>query len=267
MIEIFGVIGYPLKHSLSPVMHNAAFRAINYNGIYLPFEVRREELKSAVAGAKALNIKGMNVTIPYKEEIARFFKPDRAVEEIGACNTVLIEKGECYNTDVYGIIQSLKNSGIGTSGMKVVVIGAGGAGKACIYALRDKNEVYLTNRTVKRGVRVARKFGVEFLRFEDLEKFSFDLVVNATPVGMKGFPSNIFFSLEVIKRANAVFDMVYNPPETFLLKKAKEFGCKTINGIEMLVYQGAKAFEMFTGREAPVDVMRKAVISELNKVT
>ena len=267
MIEIFGVIGYPLKHSLSPVMHNAAFREINYNGVYLLFEVRREELRSAIAGAKALNIKGLNVTIPYKEEIAELFKPDKTVQEIGACNTVLIEKGECYNTDVYGIVQSLKESGIGTSGMKVVVIGAGGAGKACIYALRDKNDVYLTNRTVERGLKVARKFGVEFLRFEDLENFSFDLVVNATPIGMKGFPSDLPFSLRVIERAKAVFDMVYNPPETLLLKKAKEFGCKTINGVDMLVYQGAKAFEIFTGKVAPVDVMRKAVISELEKIT
>jgi len=266
MIEIFGIIGYPIKHSLSPAMHNSAFRELSYPGIYLPFEVEKRDLKDAIMGVKALGIKGINVTIPYKEEVVKYFKCDKAVEEIGACNTVDVLKEKCYNTDVYGILKALENAGINIRGLRVLIIGAGGAGKACIYALRDENDVFLTNRTSEKGVNVAKKFGVEFVEMSKLENFNFDLIVNATPLGMKGFPEKLPVPEKLLKSKPAVFDMVYNPPETPLIKRAKEHGCLTMNGVDMLVYQGAKAFEIFTGLKAPVDVMKKAVVSELEKL-
>lgn len=266
MTEIFGVIGYPVKHSLSPVMHNSAFRHLEYDGIYLSFEVRGEDLEVALMGAKALGVRGLNVTIPHKERAAWFFEQDRAVEEIGACNTIDLRNGRCYNTDVFGIRKALEAAGIETRGLRVLVVGAGGAGRACIYALRDDNDVFITNRTAKRGIEVARRFGVEFLRTGDLEERSFDLVVNATPLGMRGFPTELPIPEFVLRSRPAVFDMVYNPPETPLIRKAREYGCRVASGVDMLVYQGAKAFEIFTGLEAPVEIMKKAVLSELKKL-
>ncbi len=266
MMEVFGVIGYPVGHSLSPVMHNAAFRETGYNGIYVPFGVRPENFESAVEGLVALGIKGVNVTIPYKEKITEFFRQEREVVEIGAANTVDLRKGICYNTDVDGILRALRNSNVDARDTNVLVVGAGGAAKACVYALRESNRVSITNRTEERGREVAKKFGIEFVRSENLSAMKFDLVVNATPLGMKGFPEKLPVPVEVLKSKPIVFDMIYNPPETPLIKKAASYGCRTVSGVDMLVHQGAKAFEIFTGRKAPVDVMKKAVISELKKL-
>ncbi|NOY10678.1 MAG: shikimate dehydrogenase [Archaeoglobi archaeon] len=266
MTEIFGVIGHPIKHSLSPVMHNAAFKHLNYDGIYLAFEVRSEELESALNGARALGIGGLNITIPHKERTAEILTPDRAVEEIGACNTADLRKWRCYNTDVHGVLMALKEAGIDTKGIRVLVVGAGGAGKACIYALRDAGEVFVTNRTAERGREVARRFGVEFIEIERLATQRFDLIVNATPIGIKGFPDTLPVPEEVVRRSSAVFDMVYNPPETRLVRVGRKYGCRIASGVDMLVHQGAKAFEIFTGLKAPVDVMKRAVVSELEKL-
>ncbi|WP_456369114.1 shikimate dehydrogenase [Geoglobus sp.] len=266
MTEIFGVIGYPVKHSLSPAMHNSAFRHLGYDGVYLPFEVKGDDLEVALTGAKALGVRGLNVTIPHKERAAELFEQDKAVEEIGACNTIDLRKGRCYNTDVFGITKALEAAGIETGGLRVLVVGAGGAGKACIYALRDGNDVFVTNRTTDRGIEVARRFGVEFLSSDELEGRKFDLVVNATPLGMRGFPAELPVPEVVLTSKPAVFDMVYNPPETPLIRKAREYGCRVASGVDMLVYQGARAFEIFTGLEAPVEVMKKAVLSELKKL-
>ncbi len=266
MMEIFGVVGYPIGHSLSPAMHNAAFREINYKGIYVPFEVKPENFESAIEGLIALGIKGVNVTIPHKERIAEFFRQEKEVMEIGAANTVDLRRKVCYNTDVDGVLRALQHSGVNANGMDVLVVGAGGAAKACIYAFRDGNRVFVTNRTEKRGREVAEKFGVEFVSSENLSAMRFDLVVNATPIGMKGFPEKLPVPEEVLKSRPVVFDMVYNPPETILMRTAHNYGCKTVSGVDMLVYQGARAFEIFTGMKAPVDVMKKAVISELKKL-
>lgn len=259
MKEIYGVIGYPIKHSLSPPMHNAAFRHLGYDGIYLAFEVK--ELEKALIGAKALGIRGFNVTIPHKERVVEFFKPSKEVKEIGAANTIDFIREKCYNTDVFGIKEALRNAGIIPKGFKILIIGAGGAARAAVYSLKD-NEIYITNRTKERGIKLAREFGCEFIEFGKI-KSGFDLIVNATPVGMKGFSDESPISEEVLKKKPIVFDMVYNPPETKLLKIAKEMGCKTVSGVDMLVFQGAKSFEIWTGLKAPVDVMKRAVLELL----
>ncbi|AIY90459.1 shikimate dehydrogenase [Geoglobus acetivorans] len=266
MTGVFGVIGFPIKHSLSPVMHNAALRHLNYDGVYVPFEVKPEELEIAVAGMKSLNIRGINVTIPHKERIIEFFNPEKEVQEIGAANTVDLKSGKCYNTDVYGILEAINAAEIEVNGLKVLIIGAGGAAKACIYALRDSSRVYITNRTEAKGRAVAGKFGAEFVPLHALENHKFDLIVNATPLGMKGFESIMPVPLNLIKKAHAVFDMVYNPPSTPLVSAGRKFGCRIVSGIDMLVYQGARAFEIFTGQKAPVEVMKKAVMSEIENI-
>ncbi len=265
-MEVFGVIGYPLGHSMSPVMHNAAFRETGYQGIYVPFEVRPENFESAIEGIKALGIRGINITIPYKERILEFFRQRREVREIGAANTVDLKRKTCHNTDVDGVIGALQSSGVDAKDMEVLVVGAGGAAKACVYALKDDNEVYITNRTAKKGVELAERFDVEFIERERLETLKFDLIINATPLGMKGFPEKLPVSEKILGKKPAVFDMVYNPPETLLIRKALSYGCKAVSGVDMLVYQGAKAFEIFTGKKAPVEVMKKAVVSELKKI-
>ncbi|WP_457591015.1 shikimate dehydrogenase [Geoglobus sp.] len=266
MTEIFGVVGYPIKHSLSPAMHNSAFRHLKYDGVYLAFEVKSEELERALFGAKALGIGGLNVTIPHKERAAELFRPDRAVVEIGACNTIDLRKGRCYNTDVHGVLGALEAAGVESEGLRVLVVGAGGASKACIYALRDRNLVFVTNRTEERGREVAKRFGVEFAEPEKVGGMRFDLIVNATPLGMRGFPSVLPVPEDLLRSRPAVFDMVYNPPETELVRRAKRYGCRIVSGVEMLVHQGAMAFEVFTGIRAPVEVMRRAVLSELQKL-
>ncbi len=267
MTEIFGVIGYPVKHSMSPAMHNAAFRKTGYDGVYIPLEVKPENFQVAIDGIKAIGFRGINVTIPYKERITELFRNGKEVMEIGAANTVDLRKGICHNTDVDGVTGALQESGVGTDGMKVLVVGAGGAARACVYALRDSNDVFITNRTAERGMDIAERFGVEFIREKRVETMEFDLIVNATPLGMRGFPEKLPVPEKVLQKRPAVFDMVYNPPETVLIRKAASYGCRIVSGVDMLVYQGAKAFEIFTGNNAPVQVMKRAVISELKKIS
>ena len=262
MKEIYGVIGYPIKHSLSPIMHNAAFNHLNYDAIYVAFEVKKNELKDALIGAKALGIRGLNVTIPHKESVIGYFKQSKEVEEIGAANTIDLKRGICYNTDVHGIIESLKNADVKLRGLDVLIIGAGGAAKAAVYALKSNN-IYIVNRTKERGERLAKEFGCEFLEFGDVERYRFDLIINATPLGMKGFPDKIPVPLSLLNNKPVVFDFVYNPVETKLIRVAKQKGCKVISGVDMLVFQGAKSFEIWTGIKPPIDVMKKAVLKFL----
>ncbi len=267
MTSVFGVIGYPIGHSLSPPMHNTAFREVGYDGIYVPFEIKPENFEKAIDGLLALGIEGVNVTIPYKERIVDFFEKEDEVYEIGAANTVDLRKKKCYNTDVYGVIQAISSSGIEPKNLKILVVGAGGASKACIYALKNNNEVFITNRTPEKGIRVAKRFEVEFIYSDQLIKEKFDLIVNATPLGMKGFPEKLPVPKDLLKNKPILFDMVYNPMETPLIKTGKRYRCKIISGIEMLVFQGAKSFEIFTGKKAPIEVMRRTVISELKKLS
>ncbi len=262
MKEIYGVIGYPIKHSLSPIMHNAAFNHLNYDAIYIAFEVKKNELKDALIGAKALGIRGLNVTIPHKESVIGYFKQSKEVEEIRAANTIDLKKEVCYNTDVHGIIESLKNADVWLRGLDVLIIGAGGAAKAAVYALKSNN-IYIVNRTKERGERLAKEFGCEFLEFDDVERYRFDLIINATPLGMKGFPDKVPIPLSLLDNKPVVFDFVYNPVETKLIRVAKQKGCKVISGVDMLVFQGAKSFEIWTRIKPPIDVMRKAVLKFL----
>jgi shikimate dehydrogenase len=265
-----GVVGYPIKHSVSPAMHNAALKRAGIEGIYLAFEVKPEMLEKAVIGAKALGFTGLNVTIPFKEEVAKFVRLEGHAAKLKAVNTVNLRNMVGYNTDVYGVKASF--SEVDVDGKVALVVGAGGAGKAASLALMELGAtVVLTNRTESRGletVEMLRKYGDcmfhLYTRVKEL-KGKIDILVNATPIGMKGFDQRLPVPEEILQPGMVVFDTVYNPLETPLIMKAKKVGCRVIYGIEMLVHQGTKAFEIWTGVRPDVNVMRKAALEALKK--
>ena len=263
-----GVIGYPIKHSVSPAMHTAAMKKLGIDGVYLAFEVKPDRLRDAVLGARALGFRGLNVTIPFKEEVLRYTEAKDYAAKIGAANTIELESLSAYNTDVYGAAKALEDFDV--HGKVALVVGAGGAGKAVALALLEMGAtVILTNRTESRGrkaVEMLRRYGdCIFHPYERLAelKGKLDIIVNATPLGMKGFAAKLPIPRDLLGKNMVVFDTVYNPLETPLITAAKKAGCKVVYGIDMLVYQGAKAFEIWTGLEAPVDVMKEAAIKAL----
>ncbi len=269
-MQYFGIIGYPIGHSVSPAMHNAAFKHLGLEAIYLKFEVKPEDLRDAIFGAKALGFKGFNVTIPHKEAVLEFVRPVGIAKQIGAVNTIDIPKLEGYNTDAYGALKALESAGVDVEGKVALVVGAGGAGRAIAFILADKGAtVIVTNRTESRGLRLAedvRKVGEcifhPYNRLGEL-KGRIDIIINATPLGMKGFEQKLPIPEILLDRNVVVFDTVYNPLETLLIKTAKKKGCKVVYGIDMLVYQGAEAFRIWTGLEPPIDIMKEAALSAL----
>jgi len=261
-----GIIGYPISHSISPRIHNAVMEHLGINGRYLAFEVKPPDLRDAVFGARALGFVGLNVTIPYKEEVLRFVKP--VGEAKLAANTIDLRKMEGYNTDVYGVEMAFKNTSLELEGKVALVIGAGGAGKAIALAIMKMGaKVIITNRTESRGLEAARELREYgeciFYPMNKIRDLSVDLIANATPVGMKGFSSGIPVPEEILKPGMIVFDAVYNPVETPLIRKAKERGCKVVSGLDMLVYQAEKAFEIWTGIKPPVSLMKRIAIEAL----
>ncbi len=266
---LLGIIGYPIKHSLSPIMHKAAMEWYGIDGVYLPFEVKPGELEAAVKGAKALGFAGLNITIPYKEEVMRFVKADERASRIGAVNTIELGSMRGYNTDSSGAVRALHENGVEIDGLTALVVGAGGAGKAVAYGLLENGAtVVLTNRTESRGREVVdrlRRYGeCVFYPYTSIGELrgKIDLIVNATPLGMKGFEAKLPVPAELLENV-VVFDTVYNPPRTPLIAEAERRGCKTVYGVDMLVYQGAEAFEIWTGKEAPVERMMEVVKKSL----
>ena len=272
---VYGIIGYPVKHSLSPLMQTAAFKELSLDAVYVPFEVKPENLKEAVLGLKALSVKGFNITVPHKERVIEhldFLSED--AEFLGAVNTVKEEEGKLigYNTDGEGFIRSLKEEGVEVEGKKVLMFGAGGAAKAVGYALLKAGAKFLNvvNRNFQRAKALGELLGkrgnvlIYPLKENTVEVLlkEADVIVNTTSVGMKeGDP--YLFDYSKIPKGITVVDIIYNPPETPLLKAAKEKGCKVINGLGMLVHQGAVAFEIWTGKRAPISKMKKVLKEEL----
>ena len=275
--KVVGLIGHPLKQTYSPFIHNVAFQFKNLDYIYLPFDVISDNLAAALKGVMALGIEGLNVTIPYKEKIIKYL--DELSEEsaiIGAVNTVVNDQGilKGYNTDVYGIMESLMPFKDEITGSKVCVIGAGGASRAVIYTLIryfKPEEITLINRTVQRADSLQNYFSEKMLynNFKTKDLFppeligtfqSSKLIINSTPIGM--FPDVHDTPTELKEsfyRGQLVFDMVYNPTETVFLKLAEKQGAKIIGGLKMLVYQAAKSFELWTGEEMPTEKISRAL--------
>jgi len=272
---VYAIIGHPVEHSLSPLMQTEAFKEAGIDAVYVPFNVEPENLEEAVSGLKALSVKGFNVTIPHKERVAQlvdFLTSD--AEILGAVNTVKVEKGELigYNTDAEGFLRSVQEEGVELSGKKVLMFGAGGAAKAVGYALLKGGVKFLNivNRSFPKAKATAELLGkrgnvlVYPLREGTLDILlkEADIIVNTTSVGMKEDDPPLF-DYSKIPEGITVIDIIYNPPETPLLRAAREKGCKTINGLGMLIHQGAAAFEIWTGKKAPVKRMREVLEGEL----
>jgi len=269
---VYGIIGYPVKHSKSPKFQTAAFSHLGINAVYLPFEVKPEDLKKAVEGIKSLSIKGFNITVPHKEEVIPFLdEVSQEVKYIGACNTVVNLDGylKGYNTDAYGFIQGLKELMPDLEGKRYLVIGAGGSSRAVVYGLTKEGaeKIYIANRTVSRAERIAEdfkslhRFAEEVIKPVSLGQVEelldrVDVVVNTTSIGLRDEDEPLF-DYSKLGKNHVVVDIIYR--KTPLLKAAEEKGCLWQDGLPMLLYQGAKAFEIWTGRTPPVEVMRRAL--------
>ena len=278
MKRVFGVFGDPIGHSLSSAMHNAAFSALGMDCIYHAFRVRPEKLEKAILGAEAMGFGGLNLTVPLKEAALKLncIKPDPLAERIGAINTVVFEKaGEItgYNTDGLGAKQALLDAAVEIRGSKIVVAGAGGAARAIAFQLAaDGAEITIINRTEERAIELASEIsasvfpgrikGTGLSGLKGLLREA-DILINTTTLGMYPNIDTAIATSEELHSDLTVFDIVYNPLETRLLREAKATGAKTISGILMLVYQGAEAFKLWTGIEPPVELMKKNVLEAL----
>ena len=275
--KLCALVGDPVEHTLSPAMHNAAFEYLGIDLVYIPFRVTRENLGDAVQGLVSLDCTGFNVTIPHKIAVIPLLdEVDETAARVGAVNTVVIKNRQTrgYNTDGDGFLKALRSETLEPSGKSVVMLGAGGAARSIAYALVYAGaHLTILNRTPEKAVGLAddvardtgNRPGAGGLTGDSLEELlsCADILVNTTSAGMVTTGSANLVPEGLLRPGLAVCDIIYNPPETGLLKLAKAAGCRTMNGIGMLVHQGALAFELWTGRPAPTDVMMKTVLAEL----
>jgi shikimate dehydrogenase len=263
--EVYGIIGNPVSHSLSPAMHNRAFAALGLNKVYLPFEVR--EVADAMTGLRALGIRGASVTIPHKQAVIHHLDEIEPVAaRIGAVNTLVIDgpriKG--YNTDWLGANRALAEE-LEPAGQMVLILGAGGSARAIGFGLLEAGAtVVLASRTPERGQLLAKELGCEWVPLSQAGSIPAAVLVNATSVGMAPRQEQTPMDRETLAGFEVVMDIVYAPLETRLLGEARAAGCRVVNGLAMLLYQGAAQFELWTGRPAPVMAMRSALLSSLS---
>jgi shikimate dehydrogenase len=269
--KTYCIIGDPIQHSLSPAMQNAAFNKLGMNSSYIAFRVRKGELKESIESLRAIGVSGFNITVPHKVEVINYLDQlDISVRKANAVNTVHNVGGvlKAYNTDIYGFIHPLHLRKINFNGMKVLLIGAGGAARAALAALADENgisEINIANRSEGNArllleVSVPLGLNCKIVQWEEIPAFSktAELIVNATTVGMNSEPSLLDY--QNINKHAIVYDIVYRPIHTALLDNAKQAGAEVIHGYEMLLHQGAKSFEIWTGMSAPIDGMKKALL-------
>ena len=271
--KVYGVIGNPIEHSLSPVMHNAAFEALGLDAIYLAFRVAEHDLGDAIRGAKSLGIAGLNVTIPLKEKALAFVEADDIASRIGAINTIdfTSRTPTGYNTDGIGALTVLKERVGEIRGKEVLILGAGGAARAIAFYLDTEGaRLTIANRTEDRAAMLASSLhNADFISLseEELKRHikDADILINTTSVGMYPRADATLVNAGMMHSRLVVFDIVYNPAETKLLREAKKAGVQTIiEGVKMLVYQGAASFRIWTGMEPPVEVMEAAVRKALS---
>jgi shikimate dehydrogenase len=273
MKKIYGILGDPVAHSLSPVMHNAAFEILGMDAVYLAFRVSKPDLEAAIKGAKSLGIAGLNVTIPLKEKALVFVDADEMAKRIGAINTIDFSSGTPvgYNTDGIGSLQVLQETVGDLTAKNVLILGAGGAARAIAFYLDAKGaKVTLANRTKARAAQLAAQLGnADAIGLDaELKKHiqALDILINATSIGMHPHEEATLVTADMMHPDLVVFDIVYNPLETRLLHEAKRAGVrKIVNGVKMLVYQGAASFKLWTNAEPPIDVMERAVLNALTR--
>ncbi|MEJ6950053.1 shikimate dehydrogenase [Natronospora cellulosivora (SeqCode)] len=273
--EILGLIGYPLSHSLSPLLHNHSIKEMGLNYVYLAFPIKEGELEKAIHGFRAINVRGLNVTIPYKEAVIPLLDEiDSLAKKVGAVNTILNENGvlKGYNTDVIGLSRMIEEDANFTiKDKKAIILGAGGAARATGIALLQKGvgEIHLLNRTISKAKDLAKDWQayypdslikVNLLDEKIYKEFiaEVDIIIDTTPVGMS--PKHNVEPLIKEKYLNKdilVVDLVYNPQETSLLKAAKRRSAPNINGMGMLLYQGIESFKIWTNHEINVSKWRE----------
>jgi shikimate dehydrogenase len=276
---VCAVIGDPIEHSLSPAIQNAAFDALGLDFVYTAFKVKPSEVANAIAGVRAFGIVGLNVTMPHKETvIAHLDKIDETAKFLNSVNTIQNKNGKLYgySTDGIGAFKALKENGVDPHGKRVLMLGAGAAARAIAYTLiQETDELVVLNRTVSEAKELAetlkRRFGkkvvADSIKPDIIKEHMCDsqILLNTTSVGMKPNLSQSLIAPSILKSELIVMDVVYNPVETKLAVDAKAAGAKVISGIEMLIYQGAASFEIWTGKQAPVQVMRKAALEHLKR--
>ncbi len=278
--RICGVIGDPIEHTLSPIIQNAAFKALDLDYVFLAFKVSPNQVDKAIAGMRALEIVGLNVTMPHKEAVIKHLDQiDENAKFLNAVNTIHNKDGQLigYNTDGIGAIKALKENGSNPKGKKILLLGAGGSARAIAYALaKQTDELIILNRTVSVAKKIVnllnktlnKKILADSLTTQKIREHiqQSDILINATSVGMKPNSNQSLIPKQLIKPKMTIMDIVYNPVETKLAREAKSAGAKVVSGTEMLIYQGAASFEIWTGKTAPVEVMRKAALERLSKV-
>jgi len=276
--EVFGVIGDPIGHSLSPLIHNAGFAQQEMNKVYLPFRLPASDVKEFIARAPEIGVRGISITIPHKvaalDELTQF---DPAVEEIGACNTMIFEEKERYgyNTDYVAAILSLEIALGGTGiagqspliGKRALVLGAGGAGKAVAYGLLQRTvKVTIADWEDKYAERLAEQLHCEYVDWEMRHTVPVNILANCTPVGMHPKINETPFEKSAMNQGMIVFDAVYNPENTLFIKNAKAKGCTTVSGVEMFIGQACMQFKLFTGAKGPAGLMRKLVKNAISAI-
>lgn len=264
---VFGVIADPVGHSLSPLVHNMAFKQAGINAVYIPFRVPKHELDQFIDDAPQLGIRGLSVTIPHKESIAaKLTKVDKAVKGIGACNTVVFDGDQLlgYNTDYKAATDSLENAlgEVGAepsplAGRLALILGAGGAARAIAYGLKRKGaDFVVASRTFERAEQLAKQFGGRAVKWAQRHSLPADILINCTPIGMHPNVDESPFEKHRLRPSMLVFDTVYNPESTLLIKDARSQSCDVVTGVEMFVRQAALQFRLFTGQAAPAELMR-----------
>ncbi|HXZ82012.1 MAG TPA: shikimate dehydrogenase [Terriglobales bacterium] len=261
--RVYGVAGDPIEHSLSPLMMNTAFRRENLNSVYLPLHAKK--LDDLLRCTRDVPIHGLSITMPYKQAIIEHLDNcDSFTQKVGACNTLIrSQDGKLYgfNTDAAGVVRPLEQR-LPLRGARILVLGAGGAARAAVFGLKERgSEVFILNRTAANAQKLARQAQARSIKRDDLRKLTFDVIINATPIGMGS--NNASYLNEKEMNARIAMDMVYNPLETRFLKIAREKGLAVITGLEMFVHQGARQFEIWTGKPAPTPDMQFAVVNEL----
>jgi len=270
MGKSFAVIGDPIDHSLSPNIHSAAFRELNLDCSYIAYRIPKGELKEGIEGLKKIKIDGFNITIPHKVDMMKYLdKTDESCSLIGAVNTVSNKDGvlKGYNTDMDGFLEPFKKKKLNIENAKVLLLGAGGAARAIVagFAKEKAKRITIANRTLEKAVMLsefAKKIGLDAnpIKIEDVKESAkdYDIIVNATSIGLKNEPSPI--SLNGIDEKTIIYDIVYMPMNTDFLKNAKEKNAIIIYGYEMLLGQAVRAFEIWHGMEAPYNAMKKALL-------
>lgn len=276
-----GLLGYPLGQSLSPIMHNSAFKKLGMNKIYIPIEVLPENLETVVRGISKMNFEGFNITKPYKIDIIKYLDEiDEYAKCIGAVNTVIIKNGKLkgYNTDGTGFLKSFEaETNDSIKGKTVFILGSGGASRAIgmTLALNKIKKIYICNRTYKKALSLSDEIKKQTdtitsaipMVYEEMEKalIDTDILINTTSVGMLPDINESPIDKELLNKNLIVCDAVYNPKRTKLIRNAEELGCKTLIGMHMFVYQGAEAFTLWTEKKAPLELMFKIINDNLKE--